>query len=244
MAYSSKCYALVVRQLTTDKDEKTRLERLVAIEERISNNQYPNMRALCQAFNVKPRTIYADIRLLRERFGIDIRFDRFRNGYYNANPGKRIPIGDLVEDDYLLIIAGCAILSASFGTRMKSALQNVVSNLGKRLSFGVQEQLNGFVVKPNMGRSDFNPEVMVQLGKALLQNRAIELKVEGGSPHLCAPCALIEQQDSWYLLGYNLKDSAVEKHDLSKIARCDVKDDVADIDRKALVEQYLVEHSI
>jgi predicted DNA-binding transcriptional regulator YafY len=83
-----------------DKDEKTRLERLVAIEERISNQKYPSMRALCQAFSVKPRTIYADIRLLRERFGIDIRFDRFRNGYFNASPGKRIPIGDLVEDDY------------------------------------------------------------------------------------------------------------------------------------------------
>jgi predicted DNA-binding transcriptional regulator YafY len=244
MAYSSKCYSLVVRQLTIDKDEKTRLERLVAIEERISNNQYPNMRALCQAFTVKPRTIYADIRLLRERFGIDIRFDRFRNGYYNANPGKRIPIGDLVEDDYLLMIAGCAILGASFGTRMKSALQSVVSNLGKRLSFGVQEHLNGFVVKPNMGRSDYNPEVMVQLGKALLQNRAIELKVEGGSSHLCAPCALIEQQDSWYLLGYNLKDLSVEKHDLAKIAHCDVQEDVAEIDRKALVDKYLIEHSI
>lgn len=244
MAYSSKCYSLVVRQLTIDKDEKTRLERLVAIEERISNNQYPNMRGLCQAFNVKPRTIYADIRLLRERFGIDIRFDRFRSGYYNANPGKRIPIGDLVEDDYLLMIAGCAILGASFGTRMKSALRNVVSNLGKRLSFGVQEQLNGFVVKPKVDRSDLNPEVMVQLGKALLQNRAIKLKIEGGTPHLCAPCAIIEQHDSWYLLGYNLQDSAVEKHDLTKIDHCDVQENIAEIDRKALVDKYLVDHSI
>jgi predicted DNA-binding transcriptional regulator YafY len=226
-----------------DKDEKTRLERLVAIEERISNNQYPNMRTLCQAFNVKPRTIYADIRLLRERFGIDIRFDRFRNGYYNANPGKRIPIGDLVEDDYLLMIAGCAILGASFGTRMQSAMQSVASNLGKRLSFGVQDELNGIVIKSKMDQSDLNPEVMVQLGRALLQNRSIELKVQGGSSHLCAPCALIEVQDSWYLLGYNLHNSAVEKHDLAKIDRCDVQENVTEVDRKALIEKYMLEHS-
>jgi len=244
MAYPSMCYSLVVRQLTMDKDEKTRLERLVAIEERISNNQYPNMRALCQAFNVKPRTIYADIRLLRERFGIDIRFDRFRNGYYNANPGKRIPIGDLVENDYLLMIAGCAILGASFGNRMKSALQGVLSNLGKRLSFGVPDELNGIVVKSKMDQSDLDPDVMVQLGRALLQRRAIELQVQGGSSHMCAPCALIEQGNSWYLLGYNLNNAAVEKHDLAKIDRCDIQDNVAEIDRKALVEKYLVDHNV
>jgi len=239
--------SLVVRQLTTDKDEKTRLERLVAIEERISNNQYPNMRALCQAFDVKPRTIYADIRLLRERFGIDIRFDRFRNGYYNASPGKRIPIGDLVEDDYILMIAGCAILGAVFGGKMQSALQSVVSNLGKRLSFGVSnetEQLNHIVVRSKTPRTDLDPRVMIQLGRALLQNRPIELQIEGGSSHLCAPCALIEQQDNWYLLGYNLNNSAVERHDLSKIDRCDIQESGAPIDRKAMLEKYFVEHSV
>jgi predicted DNA-binding transcriptional regulator YafY len=223
-----------------DKDEKTRLERLVAIEERISNQKYPSMRALCQAFSVKPRTIYADIRLLRERFGIDIRFDRFRNGYFNASPGKRIPIGDLVEDDYLLLMIGCALLRSSFGTKMEGTLGSIEASMAKRLPFELSQSIDTekLFVRSTVSKTAIEPNVFTQLSRALLQKRVVELQIDGGSPYQCLPCCFVEQDDTWFLVGYNVDNASVEKHDLRKIHRCDITNDGADLDCDRLVQHY------
>ena len=55
---------------------RTRLERLLGIEEEIRSGRCPSLDSLCQLFSVKPRTIYEDIRILRERLGLKIQFDR------------------------------------------------------------------------------------------------------------------------------------------------------------------------
>jgi predicted DNA-binding transcriptional regulator YafY len=224
-----------------DKEDRTRLERLVAIDERINSNRYPTMRVLCQSFNVKPRTIYADIRLLRERFGLDIRFDRFRNGYYNANPGKRIPIGDLVEDDYILLIAGCLALKSFFGTQVESVLSKVVSTMSKRLTFDLtdeQEHLERIFIRSSKALSEIDPAILAHLSKALLQNRIVELESEGNVGSF-VPCSFVENNDHWLLLAYNLATSAIERHDLGKIVRCEVKEEQPSVNRNELLARFL-----
>ncbi|HEY9772977.1 MAG TPA: hypothetical protein V6C81_04145 [Planktothrix sp.] len=222
-----------------DKEEKTRLERLVAIEERISNNKFPTMRSLCHAFSVRPRTIYADIRLLRERFGIDIRFDRFRNGYFNASPGKRIPIGDLVEDDHVLLLMGCAMLASSLGDKVSKALGPIQTSMVKRLPFGVdEEELQHLFVRQGTNTTRVDPGVFSHLCRALLENRTVELHIDGGSIHVWAPCFLAENDGGWLLVGLNTNTLAVESHALEKIKHCTVREEHGQTSRKELMADY------
>lgn len=229
-----------------DKEDRTRLERLVAIDERISNNRYPTMKVLCQAFNVRPRTIYADIRLLRERFGLDIRFDRFRNGYYNANPGKRIPIGDLVEDDYLLAITGCFALSSIFGSQMETVLRQVVSQMGKRLTFELapkEDDLGEIFIRSRPKIAEVDPTLMANLCRALLQNRLVEMRMHTGESTECVPCSFVEDEGGWWLLAHNPERSRIEKYELAKIAACEVKEQQSLVQRKDVLQQYLANAS-
>lgn len=50
----------------------SRLERLIAMEDEIRRGWYPNVEKFCDMFEVKPRTVYADIRELKERVGLEL----------------------------------------------------------------------------------------------------------------------------------------------------------------------------
>lgn len=228
-----------------DKEDRTRLERLIAIDDRISNNRYPTMRALCQAFNVRPRTIYADIRLLRDRFGLDIRFDRFRKGYYNANPGKRIPIGDLAENDYVLLMTGCSALGSFFGTQILSTLRNAVTHMGKRLSFDVESDNVSFdrmFITTRTVPTNIDPDVLSTLCRAVLQSRNASIKMLGDSPVACTPFSFIETDNGWHLLALNLSTGQVEKCELAKITHCQLTEEHTKVDRSGLLDQFLAAH--
>jgi predicted DNA-binding transcriptional regulator YafY len=69
----------------------TRLERLVCIKQEIDRGGYPDVQKLCAMFEIQPRTLHEDIRMMREMMGLEIRHDKFHNGYVNANPTKRPP---------------------------------------------------------------------------------------------------------------------------------------------------------
>jgi predicted DNA-binding transcriptional regulator YafY len=225
-----------------DKEDRTRLERLIAIDERISNNRYPTMRALCQAFNVRPRTIYADIRLLRDRFGLDIRFDRFRKGYYNANPGKRIPIGDLAENDYVLLMTGLSFLGSTFGNQIRSTLRNAVTYMGKRLSFELDNDEVSFdrmFITSRNTLANVDPDVLASLCRALLQHRNVMLKMLGEAPISCTPFSFIETDNGWQLLALNLSTGKVEQCELAKMTHCQVTEEQTKVDRSGLLDQFL-----
>ncbi|MGH9549086.1 MAG: hypothetical protein ACRD3W_06925, partial [Terriglobales bacterium] len=73
----------------------TRLERLIGIQSEIDRGRYPDVQKLCSMFEIQPRTLHDDIRLIREMLGLEIIYDRFHNGYKNANPTKKLPMFDL-----------------------------------------------------------------------------------------------------------------------------------------------------
>ena len=57
----------------------SKLERLITMEDEIRRGRFPNVEKFCEMFEVQARTVYDDIRELKERCGLDIEFDRFKN---------------------------------------------------------------------------------------------------------------------------------------------------------------------
>jgi predicted DNA-binding transcriptional regulator YafY len=100
----------------------SRLERLVSIDAYIRAGNYPSVQKLCEMFEVQPRTIYQDLRELREMFGLDIQFDRQRNGYYNAEPAKQLPPLAMTYEEALLITLAIEMLASTFGPSFRGAL--------------------------------------------------------------------------------------------------------------------------
>lgn len=114
----------------------SRLERLLSIESEIRRGRYPSVEHLCSLFEIQPRTVYEDIRELRERLGLPIAYDRFRNGYYNRNPEKSLPQFDLDEMEILGLSLGKSLLSqftgATYEPVLRAALNKVIDRLPDR----------------------------------------------------------------------------------------------------------------
>jgi predicted DNA-binding transcriptional regulator YafY len=121
----------------------SRLERLISIEQQINQQRYPNVDKLCRMFNVKPRTVFDDIRLLKRSMGLNIRFDRLRNGYYNANPGSKLPPFELSNDEfYALVMAAESLIDS--GKIVPGVVESMLAKIIDRLPSHIGEQVSDF----------------------------------------------------------------------------------------------------
>ncbi|GEM_PF-2772958 len=108
----------------------SRLERLIRMEQQIRNGSYPNVETFCRMFGVKQRTIYEDIRALRQRLGLDIRFDRGRTGYFTPDPNSRLPAFELTQEELFAVGLACELMlkynDAAFTPVVRSALEKIL----------------------------------------------------------------------------------------------------------------------
>jgi hypothetical protein len=74
---------LQFQPISGDSEMPTRLERLVCIKQEIDRGGYPDVQKLCAMFEIQPRTLHEDIRMMREMMGLEIRHDKYHNGYIN-----------------------------------------------------------------------------------------------------------------------------------------------------------------
>ncbi|CAN5510983.1 hypothetical protein BH10CYA1_BH10CYA1_52890 [soil metagenome] len=199
---------------------RTRLERLLGIEDEITAGRYPSLENLCQIFSVKQRTVYDDIRILRERLGLDIQFDRARNGYFNANPKHRLPSFDLSPDEFVPLILGGELLCSSLGPAFKPILQRALSKIYDRLAVRSRvsfDQLVSIARCQIKSTHYLKPDLLRDLFEACLENRSMDLSyydASGGTKSsLVSAIHLMEFSQQWHLLAY-----FPEAHDLGLIA--------------------------
>lgn len=88
----------------------SRLERLILLDQELRRGYYPSVERLCRLFEVQPRTVFQDIKDLRERLGLEIKFDRSRGGYFNADPDKKLPSFSLTEQELFALYLGAAVI--------------------------------------------------------------------------------------------------------------------------------------
>lgn len=187
---------------------RTRLERLLAIEKDIRSERYPSVEDLCRTYSVKTRTVYADINILRERLGLEIEFDRTRNGYFNAAPGSTLPSFDLSSEEYLLLICSCETLSASLGSPMKPVLDGILEKIRERLPSGrlIDKTLVKELIRCSANeKSELSAVVFLDVMRACFKRVAIELTCNApdGDPKafVFEPHKLIESDKVWHLAG-------------------------------------------
>jgi predicted DNA-binding transcriptional regulator YafY len=123
---------------------------------------------------------------------------------------------------------------------MDGALGSIEASMAKRLPFELSQAIDTeklFVRSPS-SKTTIEPNVLTQLSRALLQKRVVELQLDGTSPYKCLPFCFVEQDGSWFLVGYNVNKASVEKHELRKIHRCDMSNDGAELDCERLIQHY------
>lgn len=169
----------------------------------IRKNAYPGVEALCQLFEIQPRTVHQDIKELRERFHLDIRFDRHRAGYYNATPGKRLPPLEFTPEQAMLTLASiemfCHFGGASFTGMFAPVIDAVMTDRHASIAKELSEKLafDAAPVKP------VSASIFVQLLDACIRCRPVTLGLSEpmrDNPCSIDPLRLLFKTNSWWLL--------------------------------------------
>ena len=91
------------------------------------------MQELCEKFEIKERTLHEDIKYLKQHLAREIVFDHVKGGYYNVDPGKRLPSFELSSGEVFALTLGKELLSIYTGTSFEVTLRSALEKISERL---------------------------------------------------------------------------------------------------------------
>jgi len=188
----------------------TRLERLVGIQQEISRGRYPDVQSLCERFEIQPRTLHEDIRLLREQLGLDIKHDRYHNGYYNASPNKILPMFDLTTGELFALTLGKDMLAQYTGTSFHPLLQAALEKICQRLPEKVRIDVTDLRAAVDFGKSaslHFSRKMFMELHTACQKLNKVSMRYFAANTgetteRTVDPQRLLCNRGTWYLIAY------------------------------------------
>jgi predicted DNA-binding transcriptional regulator YafY len=167
---------------------------------------YPGVDQLCRAFEVQPRTVHQDIKELREHFHLDIRFDRVRRGYYNANPTQRLPPIELTPEQSLLALVAVEVLCRLGGDAFRGLLAPVVNAVCNSKWAEVSGRLTEVIcfAAPAAEGPQVSPGLFYELVRACAERRRVRVRMKqtrGEAKRDILANQLLFAESSWWLLG-------------------------------------------
>ena len=188
----------------------TRLERLVAIKKEIDRGRYPTVQRLCEMFEIQPRTLHEDLRMMRDMMGLEIKHDRIRNGYYNADPSQQLPTFDLTVGEVFALTLAKEMLSEYTGTPFQAILQDALEKIQQRLPEKVLIEVGdveGAVFSGRVPASPFSKKMFLDLYHACANNQKVKIDYFSAykgelTTRVVDPYRVLAHQNTWYVVAY------------------------------------------
>ena len=73
------------------KRSKTQAERLLALDQLLRNNKYPNCTSFAEEWEISTKTAQRDLEYLQDRMGAPLQYDALKRGYYYTEPTFMLP---------------------------------------------------------------------------------------------------------------------------------------------------------
>jgi len=222
----------------------------------IQKGSYPNATQLCKLgpYKVNRRTVLRDIDLLRRCYGVPIKYDSKRKGYYMAGEFSFIPAVGLNTDDYLAIyffrycLKGCD--GTELGEVMKASYERIFGWLGESQSWKRWASTIAFLDEPEPAcfkeswstlkllLTAINHHYVVQFDYPSKEGALVRLEVE--------PIVLATHNGGWKLHAMDRQSGCVQRFAIAgmgKIVLSDLRFDPALLpDPLSVLEQYTIDH--
>jgi len=187
------------------KRSKTQAERLLALDQLLRTNKYPNCTSFAGEWEISTKTAQRDMDFLRDRMGAPIEYDALKRGYYYTEPTFMLPAVQMNEGELAALLMGSKILEQFQGTPMADKLTSVFDKLSALLPDNITvrpEELFtrfSFTTPPAMSISS---NVWKKVVQGLETRQMLEIRYRnwrGELIHRVAPVHLANLQGDWYL---------------------------------------------
>ena len=122
--------------------QRQQLERIMEIDRRIRDGEYPNPNQLAKDFEVSRRVIFVDRDFMINRLGAPIEYDRSRGGWYYADETWILPGIIVTQGELLAFFLSVEVAKRYLGTGLEETLRTAVEKLSKNVKGSITVDLD------------------------------------------------------------------------------------------------------
>jgi len=229
-------------------DTQPQLARLHELVQRIQRGDYPSRKILATEWEKSPRTMQRGLDFIRDIWGLPLKYDPYKYGYYFSEPVGKFPMVPISEAELVSVFVAQKALSQYHGTPferpLKTAFEKLVSSLKGEISVAwadLDSAISFRGIETNAG----DMEVMQKLGEAIRKRNEIEFEYfklgeirmvndevtngeagehpVGGQMRRVRPYHLACVGNQWYLFGYDLMRRDMRKFVPARMRRLAVR---------------------
>jgi predicted DNA-binding transcriptional regulator YafY len=187
------------------KRSKTQAERLLELDRRLRNKEYPNCTSFAVEWEVSTKTVQRDIEFLKDRMGAPLEYDALQRGFYYTEPTFMLPAVQMNEGELAALLMSSRVLEQFKGTPLAEKLTAIFEKLSALLPDTITvrpEELFtkfSFTAPPAMPVSSTVWNTVVQ---GLENQQMLEIRYRnwsGEKTSRVAPVHLANLQGDWYL---------------------------------------------
>ncbi len=210
----------------------TKLERIDALVREVNRGTYPTVEDLCRKFEIKERTFFDDVRFIKERLRIEIKFDYSRGGYFNSTPERKLPQFDLNEEELAALALGKEMLMKHSGTAFRQPLEEALAKIEGRIAnkeLAVEELKSLIRIVPG-GIAESNGKLLKEIKFACDEQRSIEIEYYAAntgqtSTRKIDPYRILEHKGAWYVAGWCHQRAAMRTFAIHRIRKLNLLKD-------------------
>lgn len=204
---------------------KTQFSRLLELDRRIRNGDYPNCLTFSAEWEVTQKTAQRDIDYLRDQLGAPIEYDRIKKGYYYTDLHWFLPSVSMSEGELIALLLASRSIEQYKGTPVARELEKVFRKLAEllpdKLSIRPELIFTRFSFRTPPAKP-ISESVWAVLVRGLLNQRSVKIEYqafEAKNPRnwTIHPYHIANLQGEWYLFGATPDDKEVLQFSMARI---------------------------
>jgi len=191
--------------------QRQQLERIMEIDRRIREGEYPNADKLADILEVSRRVIYIDRSFMIYRLGAPIEFDRDRGGWYYTDKTWNLPGIYVTQGELMAFFLSLEIARRYIGTDLESPLRSAVDKIAKAVKGPVSVDIEA--LRSHYSFSEFHTisvdtQRLLDLHRAVLNRQQVWMRYFSASRGVVServlyPYHLYNFQGDWFLIGFD-----------------------------------------
>lgn len=191
--------------------QRQQLERIMEIDRRIRDGQFPNPNQLAKDLEVSRRVIFVDRDFMITRLGAPIEFDRGRGGWYYTDETWVLPGIIVTEGELLAFFLSVEVAKRYLGTGLEEILRTAVEKLSKNVKGAITVDLETLSARYSFSAPtllDANEQALLDLHHAIAGSKRVWMRYYTASRNehterTVHPYHLSNIRGDWYLIAFD-----------------------------------------
>lgn len=227
--------------------QRQQLERIMEIDRRIRDGEYPNPNQLAKDLEVSRRVIFVDREFMITRLGAPIEFDRDRGGWYYTDETWMLPGIIVTEGELLAFFLSVEVAKRYLGTGFEETLRSAVDKLSRNVKGSMTVDLD--TLRSNYSFSAptllaANEQALLDLHRAIAGSKRVWMRYYTASRNehterTVHPYHLSNIRGDWYLIGYDELRKEIRNFSVGRIEEWVLLNDKFRRDPEFSVARYM-----